>query len=222
MSGSSPHNFRDTELDPQLLSSPFNVQTNWHVITGAPCSGKSTLIDLLADKGFHTVPEAARLFIERELARGRALDEIREDPVSLTCQVYDMMLKSEAGLRADEFTFLDRALPDAPAFYRIAGMNPNDILSDCFQYRYASVFILNRLPYQLDGVRAADETTAAYFDSWTSRDYSALGYHVIRVPVLSPEERLAFVLENLSEQGLELKLDYANRLPGSDYEPTLN
>jgi hypothetical protein len=29
-----------------------------------------------------------------------------------------------------------------------------------------------------------------------------LGYRVVRVPVLAPQERLAFVLERLSEQGL--------------------
>jgi hypothetical protein len=29
-----------------------------------------------------------------------------------------------------------------------------------------------------------------------------LGYRVVRVPVLTPEERLAFVLDRLSEQGL--------------------
>ena len=37
---------------------------------------------------------------------------------------------------------------------------------------------------------------------WITRDYSALGYSVVRVPVLGPEEWLAFVLERLSEQGL--------------------
>jgi len=45
--------------DPHLLSTPFGVQTNWHVITGAACSGKTTMIDLLTDKGFQTVPETA-------------------------------------------------------------------------------------------------------------------------------------------------------------------
>jgi predicted ATPase len=64
------------------------------------------------------------------------------------------------------------------------------------------VFILDRLPYQQDEVRAGNDETAAYFESWMLRDYSALGYNVVRVPVLPPEERLAFVLERLSEQGL--------------------
>jgi hypothetical protein len=51
------HGFMTTELDPQLLSTPFGIQTNWHVITGAPSSGKSTLIDQLADRG---VPDGSR------------------------------------------------------------------------------------------------------------------------------------------------------------------
>jgi len=57
------HDHRLTDLDPDLLSTPFEVQTNWHVITGGPCSGKSTLIDQLANHGFQTVPESARLYI---------------------------------------------------------------------------------------------------------------------------------------------------------------
>ena len=202
MADSSQNDFRATELDPDLLSTPFRVQTNWHVITGASCSGKTTLIDQLADKGLQTRPEVARQHFERELAKGRTIDEIREDRAILTCQVYDMWVKLESGLRAAEVNFLDRGLPHALAFYRFAGLNPNEILSDCFQHRYASVFILNLLPYQRDGVRTGDDATAAYFESWTARDYSALGYNVVRVPVLSPEERLAFVLERLSEQGL--------------------
>ena len=185
-------------LDSNLLSTPFKVQTNWHVITGASCSGKTTIINQLADKGFQTVPEVARQYFEKELAKGRTIDEIRKDRVAITNQVYDLWLKLNRQLRVTEVTFLDRGLPDALAFYRFAGLNPNEILPDCFQYRYASVFLLNRLPYQRDGVRAGDDATAAYFESWTLSDYSALGYNVVRVPVLPPEERLSFILERLA------------------------
>jgi predicted ATPase len=46
------------------------------------------------------------------------------------------------------------------------------------------------------------DATAGFVDEWLARDYSALGYSVVRVPVLSSQGRLAFVLETLSEQGL--------------------
>jgi hypothetical protein len=56
----NPHyKFSAIELDADLLSTPCGFQTNWHVITGAFCSDKTTLIDQLTDKGFRTVPETA-------------------------------------------------------------------------------------------------------------------------------------------------------------------
>ena len=66
-------------LDPDLLATPVEVQTRWHVITGAPCSGKSTLIGQLAGRGSHTAAEAGRQYFERELATGRRIEEIRRE-----------------------------------------------------------------------------------------------------------------------------------------------
>ena len=60
--------------------------------------------------------------------------------------------------------------------------------------------MLDRFPVQLDGVRIEDEAAADYLDEWHYHDYTALGYRVVRVPVLPPQERLAFVLERLSDK----------------------
>ena len=97
------------ELDPLILSTPFKVHTNWHVITGAACSGKTTLIDLLAEKGFHVVPESARLYFETEMAKGRTMEEIIEDTSVLEPCLLDFQLGIEEGLQATEVAFLDRA-----------------------------------------------------------------------------------------------------------------
>ncbi|MCP4284666.1 MAG: ATP-binding protein [Gammaproteobacteria bacterium] len=202
MLDSSQHDYRFTELDPDLLTMPFRVQTNWHVITGTVSSGKTTLIDQLADRGFQTVPEAGRQYFEREMAKGRTIDEIRENSATLTRSLIDIMLGIEYGLRANDVLFLDRSFPDALAFCRVYGLNPNEILANCFHHCYASVFLLDRFLVEQDGVRTEDDATADLIDEWLARDYSALGYSVVRVPVLSLQERLAFVLERLSEQGL--------------------
>jgi predicted ATPase len=197
------HDFRTTELDPDLLSTSFKVQTNWLVITGAPCCGKTTLIDLLADKGFQTVPETARLTIEGEMAKGQTIHPIRENAAALQRRIKDMQLGIERGLRATDVTFLDGAVPGSLAWYRVFGLNPNEILPQCFHHRYASVFVLDPLPFQPDDQRVKEMAAiAGYLDEWLARDYGALGYRVVRVPVLSSQERLAFVLVNLSEQGL--------------------
>lgn len=43
---------------------------NFHVITGGPGSGKTTLIDMLASQGFHHMPEAGRAIIRDQVAIG--------------------------------------------------------------------------------------------------------------------------------------------------------
>ena len=195
------HDFRTTQLDPDLLLTPFGIQTNWHMITGAPCSGKTTLIDLLAEKGFHTVPEVGRQYVAGELAKGRTGDEIRVDKTTQS-GIAEVTLRIARGLRLDDVVFLDGGFPSSLTYSQLAGLDPNEMLADCFHHRYASIFILDRLPFQPNGVRFEDDATDGLLDEWLARDYSSLGYSVVRVPVLPPQERLAFVLERLSEQGL--------------------
>jgi len=193
---------RTTELDPDILSTAFGVQTKWHVLTGAPCSGKTTLINLLADRGFRTIPQIGRVYVEGEMAKGRTTDEILENAdVNQRC-IVEMQMRFERRLRVDEVAFLDSGSPDCLTYCRVMGLNPNAILAECFHHRYAAVFILDRFAFEQDGVRFEDDATADLIDDWLVRDYGALGYDVVRVPVLSPEERLAFVLGRVSEQGL--------------------
>jgi len=192
---------RTIELDPDILTTPFKIETNWHVLTGAACTGKTTLIDLLAKKGYQILPESARIFFEQEMAKGRNLENIRKDGGSLQRGIATLQLKFESECQASRITFLDRALPDSLTFYRVSGLNPNEILSKCFFYHYATVFVLERLPIHRNlTLGPEDNETSEFLNEWLFHDYSALGYSVIRVPVLSPPERLAFILERLSEK----------------------
>lgn len=194
--------FGTTALDTDLLSTPFGVQTKWQVLAGAPCSGKTTLIDLLAARGFSTIPQIGRVYVEGEMAKGRTTDEILEHAAVNQRCIVEMQASFERELRADEIAFLDSGSPDCLTYCRVMGLDPNAILAECFHHRYASVFLLDRFPFKQDGVRFEDDATADLIDEWLVRDYGALGYEVVRVPILPPRERVAFVLERLSEQGL--------------------
>lgn len=190
--------FRTDELVPDLLASPFDAQTNWLVIAGAPSCGKTTLIDGLAARGFRTVAEPARAYIEGEVARGRTIEDIHRDGAGLQRTLVEVQAAVEADLRPGDLLFLDGALPSSLAWYRAFGLDPNAILPRCFRHRYAAVFLLDALPLDADGIRFNDPNLVSFLDRWIARDFTALRYDVIRVPVLPPGERLAFVLDRLS------------------------
>jgi predicted ATPase len=113
-----------------------------------------------------------------------------------------MQVSVERALPATELYFLDRGVPDCLAWNRSLGLDLNEILRECFHHRYASVFILAPLPFQQNGARDEDAAKVGYLDEWIARDYRALGYRIVRVPVLSIQDRTAFVIETLSEEGL--------------------
>jgi predicted ATPase len=188
-----------TDLDPDLLLTPYRVQTNWHVLTGAACSGKTTIINMLAEKGYQTARETARIYFNQEVAKGRTLETILQDTSTERC-IEEMQLQLEHELDPEDTVFLDRAIPDSISFHRLINLNPNEILSECFYHRYASIFLLDLLPLDLDDARVDEDLYRGVFDVWLERDYTALGYEVVRVPRLPPSERLAFILENISER----------------------
>jgi predicted ATPase len=201
MSRSPEYDFVRAELDGEILSRGFEVQTWWHVLTGAACCGKTTMVDMLGELGYRTVPETARVHIDCELAKGRTFEEMfgnAADEIAIT----EMQRDIELGLDPREVIFLDRGLPDSLTFYRFCGMDPNMILVDCLRRRYARVFILDRLPFQQDGARIDHDETSDRLDAWLERDYGDLGCKVVRVPVMAREERLAFLLANLKQPSI--------------------
>ena len=195
------NHFTQSELDPEILATPFEIETRWNVLTGAACCGKTTLIEIFSERGFQFVPESAREYFMDEMAKGRELDEIRRDGQVLQRDIAARQLQLEQGADPDKVTFLDRAIPDSLTFYRVHGMNPNEILPECFHYHYANVFILSRLPFLRDKTLGPeDDATSDFLDEWLVRDYEALGYTILRVPVASPQERVNFILESIMRE----------------------
>jgi predicted ATPase len=172
--------------------------TSWRVITGAPCAGKTTVLAALTSYGFRFIPEVARVYIDRQLAMGRSLEDIRRDEGEFQRGLVSTKMQIEAELPPEEVVFLDRAMPDSITYFRVAGLDPTEVITACQSFRYSQVFIFDRLPLQQDGRRTEDDSTAEYLDRHLEADYQALGYKLIRVPVMTVDKRVAFVLNQMS------------------------
>ncbi len=176
------------------------VQTNWFVVTGAPCSGKTSLLRKLHKKGYSWHPEVAREYIEKALENGQTLHEIRADEGIFQKGLIDTKAKLEHTLNVKEIHFLDRAMPDSITYYRVAGLDHREVLPHCHKFRYRRIYLLDVLPYKLDHARTENTETVKYIDQWLEEDYKSLGYGVLRIPVMSLSKRRDFILADIKNQ----------------------
>lgn len=174
------------------------VSTNWHVLTGGPSSGKTTTIEILRDRGYTTTIEHARHYLDVKRIQGLTVKEVRARQYKFQRGVLDMQLKQEASLDPAETVFLDRALPDSLAYYRFLGLAPDARLLDALAHvSYRSVFILDLLPLAPDYARTEDVSAQRRIHSLLTEVYRSLPISVVPVPVLSPPDRVAYILERL-------------------------
>lgn len=176
-------------------------QTNWHVITGAPCSGKTAVIDRLAGQGYRTVPEMARSYIDSRLAQGHTLEQIKADALAFEGHILMEKVRIERRLPSDQLVFMDRAVPDSIAYFKIEGLDPAHPLSLSQEVRYKSVFLFERLAFEKDAVRSESHETAARLEALLQESYARLGYALVRVPVMPVDQRTAFILAHARAAG---------------------
>jgi predicted ATPase len=173
-------------------------QTNWYVITGGPCSGKTTIVNMLKARGYKTTIEDARHYIDTQRLDGKTVEEIEKNQSAFQSVVLNMQIEQEKKLDPDEIVFLDRALPDALAYYRFLNLPVDKKLTQALQtVSYKKVFILEYLPLVHDYARLEDETAQKQIHSLITEVYKSLPFPVIHVPVLKPEERIEVILKNL-------------------------
>lgn len=187
-------------------------QTNWWIITGGPSTGKSTLIDNLAKRGYKTLPEAARVHIDLKLDKGRNIEQIRADEVEFQIAVLRIKERIEDETPEDELIFWDRGLAgDTFAYFSLAKKpkgTPVNIYDSgtttVAKRRYQGIFLLDQLPsYEQDYARVEDRVKGAQIHRRIGLMYETLGYETIKVPVfpgneaVSVNERAQFVIDHV-------------------------
>jgi predicted ATPase len=173
-----------------LIPPPF------HVVTGGPGAGKTTLVSALADAGFATVEEGARRIIrERRAATGRDPREDRRGFMRAMMQ-HDIAAWKASRIAAGP-VFFDRGLPEVLGYCLLEGLDPpEELLSaiECYRYR-PDVLIAPPWPeiYVRDSerIQSVEEAEQSYRQM---RDiYPRCGYRLVELPRADVAARLAFV-----------------------------
>lgn len=173
-------------------------QNNWYVITGGPGSGKTTTVNQLNMLGYHTTIEHARHFIDTQLITGKTVEELKKNHKKFQEGILEMQIMQETSLKPEELVFLDRALPDALAYYKFLNLPLDEKLADALKNAsYKKIFILDFLPLVNDYARREDEEAQKKIHALITEVYESLPFPVVHVPILPPEERANFILKNL-------------------------
>ena len=174
-------------------------KNNWYVITGAPSSGKTTVLKYLEKRGYRVYYEWARIFIEQELSKGKKLKEIRRDEAKFQKKVLELKKDFEKKLNPNELIFMERGIPDTEAYFELINF-PIDIKLRKLVKRssYKKVFLMELSKFKKDFARTESKEEAYLLEKLLEKVYNRQpGVKVIRVPIMTTAKRAKFILDNL-------------------------
>jgi predicted ATPase len=178
-------------------------KTNFVILTGAPGSGKSTLVELIRSRGFKCIDEPARqILAEQRLIQSSGVPD--QNPTLFV----DLMLSRTTHQyrcvehQSEKVIFFDRGIADNIAYAQLYGLSFEYGWNAARNYRFNdNVFFTPSWAeiYRPDEERKMSFEAAAAMGDNLRAIYDALGYTLFEIPLLPPEERADFLIDSLPE-----------------------
>ena len=177
------------------------IRENFHIFTGGPGAGKTSVLEALRERGFACVEESGRKIIREQAAIGGNIhhngDRIAYRDLMLARAVEDF-----AQLSANEGpVFFDRAIPDLAGYCRLIGSEIPQALRDaaktCRYNRDVFVFPPWCEIYANDAERKQDFQEAIDTFNVIVEALPEFGYRAIEVPHASVALRVRFILDHI-------------------------
>ncbi|TIS61147.1 MAG: ATPase [Mesorhizobium sp.] len=176
-----------------------NDSDRFFVLTGAPGSGKTTLIEALKAGGLATAPEAGRGIIRDQMAIGGPALPWQDRALFAELMLSWELRSWRSAVNQSGPVFFDRGVPDTIGYLRLCGLPvPDHIRTAAATFRYARrVFIAPPWPeiFTQDEERKQTLDEAERTFRSVNGVYAELGYELVSLPLASVEARVQFVID---------------------------
>ena len=170
------------------------------VLAGGPSTGKTSVIDELKKKDFCCFEEAAREIFDEFKLKGL---EFKTDPIEISKNIFKKRkLDFEAADQIEckgNLVFYDRGIHEVTAYLRSIGNSSNYWDKLPLEYKYDLIFLFEpwKEIYKKDDNRIEEFSDAEKISPFIIRIYEQSGINMIRVPNMSIEERVRFILDKI-------------------------
>jgi predicted ATPase len=169
------------------------------VITGAPGTGKSTILHLLENRGFTIHSEMARALIAEQQALESELLPW-ENHAGFGLELFKRQKEQYFNAEDGVYNFYDRGVPDNLGYLRRDKLQNTLLEEEAAELKYHQEVFLTppwEEIYGNDEVRWEDTKLMLEIHEALKDIYNFYGYQITEVPKLSPEERVLFILNRL-------------------------
>ncbi len=172
------------------------------VITGGPCTGKTTIIKEIEKIGLPVMHEVATEVINNELNRAKKNPNHKPllpqtDLKDFQLKILEKQLRKERKIKAN-VVFYDRSIVDTLAYLIHGKYNLNHLFDHHIKSAgYTKIFFLEQLPFYLtDEVRKESPECAKAIHDCILQTYKSYKFDIITVPAMDIEKRVEFILRN--------------------------
>ncbi|MBP9777984.1 MAG: AAA family ATPase [Rickettsiaceae bacterium] len=176
-------------------------KNNYYVITGAPGSGKSTLINSLRKEDYICVDEPAREIIaEQKAINGQGLYN-KNKKLFLKLMLSRSICRYNQWNDIDKPIVFDRGMPDVIGYAKLFELDPQPFIkaSQICKYNNKIFFLPSwREIYSNDEDRTMSFDDAKMFGDLIEQSYIDLDYNIITVQLVSIDKRVEFISDILN------------------------